>query len=34
VKFDCGKEGKIDRLTVPMVLDPGVEPICFRKKDN
>ena len=33
LRFDYDQAGRIDRLTIPMVLDPGVEPICFRKKD-
>ena len=33
VRFDYGASGKIDRLYVPLCFEPGVEPICFRKKD-
>lgn len=32
VQFGYGADGSIDRLYVPMCLEPGMEPICFRKK--
>lgn len=31
VQFLSGPDGAVDRLSIPLVADPGVDPICFGK---
>ena len=34
VQFHSGADGAVKRLSIPLVADPGVDPICFGKVEN